>query len=900
MTTNKRDTLKNMSGPKKGGASVSRAKKFFVGLMTTTLFFIASPSSALASDLSFLLPYLSQSTRSLLSGTTFLTSPTTQNLALLPEYSITVVINDLPQTAITLLPGDTLTSITDPLKLTNIISGIDSSIFPQFQPTVFTSLSNTSLQTVLNLVSGDTLQQLSGLVIPNLSTTNISNLLSGLTDTTLQSFTSQIFSSLPAGSIEGIITNLVNGGNTDILSSLAGSLLTGQTSDSLVSIFNSLSPNILASLPSELTSLISPDLLSSVFNSGLLSTNTLNSLMGSVLSGFSLDGSALSTFMNGLSTNLLQGISPTFFSNILSGSTLSSMISGLTGSTLSALGSNLFSGFTGANAFFGSDGLAASALSGVMGSLGPGILSSLPTSVLGGIAGPIMSMLPTSITSLIPGIGGFGLFVPVIDVRLNPAFAAYSSAFNQYASNMNNIIAAAPDSLRNIIASPNPQGVAADECHRRDANDKVWAYADEPWAWAVASSSGRIPATIPPGGRPGQPGPDFVQIIGTEVPSPSSNVEAYGSDSGSIRCILTALVGYQKISLYVQFQQMLKQHIADAQQRELSNKLLNGVNSANLAWAKQGVRVESDGVVTTEPVYIVNSDDTQTSRNERTVKTIVAQAAAAPGDPIGSLELVDPMGIAANVANNLRAEAGDSRAYFAETVRSTLSTSGVFTGGDPATNLANYMDDPNTPQGPGAIAMLGYSVGNPQDMPLTSLSMVDAEARRRVEQDRARYEREQLGSGFQPTSECRGGESDPYCDPAYSTNVSPSSQNEETVVDAVESGKVQIEDSDIVDDAVAKPARELSYDTNTQGTLSYDPTKLTNVKGPPVNEIIEDLYNSIQYAYFDLDPHQEEWASAALLSIYDTMKFNQSRPQTAIVQNASLENPGAAEYIADY
>lgn len=475
---------------------------------------------------------------------------------------------------------------------------------------------------------------------------------------------------------------------------------------------------------------------------------------------------------------------------------------------------------------------------------------------------------------LLPQFASAQAFVPVKDIQLNPAFATFSSNFNTYASQMNQALTSAPDSLRDIIAGPNPQGVAAQPCFTENAEDFAFAYTDGPWQAAHASSTAA-------GGT----------IIPDAIPAAGVKVQVNGSHS--IRCLLEELNVYQKTSLYVQFQSLLKKYIADAQQKQLSNQLMNQINSANLNWAKGGVQINNGGVMQSESVYITNTNDSTYNRNDRTLTHIVNQAAAAPGDPINSLELCDPLGVATQVANSVRSRAEDTFNYTTSLTQCSLDIpSGPFANRN---DLEGYMDDPNTAAGPGSIYMLGYSVNSPQDMPITSVSMVQDLASSRIDQSEKVFRDELQGSGFQNTTKCSGNPDDPFCLPNLATNVSPSDQNRQTVVSAIESGKKQIEDSFTLDTGAATSAEILSTEANTQpdGVLGYNPTDLQNSQNV-TNRFIQELYDSIMYAYFDLNGPQEEWASAALLSIYDEMAFDDTNP------NVYVPDAGASEVYVPY
>jgi hypothetical protein len=470
------------------------------------------------------------------------------------------------------------------------------------------------------------------------------------------------------------------------------------------------------------------------------------------------------------------------------------------------------------------------------------------------------------LVALVPATALGQAFVPVNDAELNNAFATYSTKFSTYASEMKSALTTAPDSLRDILAGPNPGGVAIQDCELDTyaGPTRLEPYTDPagPWQRAIVYAQTNSSLGLEP----------LPSLIDPQV-----------NDSGSIRCILQDLVGYQKISLFVQIQSMLKQYISDAQQKELSNQLLNQINSANLNWAKRGEQVTSGTTQSSESVYVQNTTASAENENERIADTIFAQTTAPDGDPVGSFGLNDPLYVATQVAANVRDNTENPRDAFMESIRPNI------TGAE----VDAYMDNANTQTGSGAYFMLGDMFKNIQNTPLGASALVRSEAERRIAEETTRREKGEANTGFRPTKKCSGDPADPYCDPAFMVDVSPAGQNLETVVSAIQSGNQQIADSVALDTGAADAAASLSNEANTGdgGVAGYDTTALGASK-TPVDALIYELYNTIHNAYFDLNPNQILWSQAALLMIYDEMEFNSAEPQTQIPS----ESGGAVEF----
>ena len=482
----------------------------------------------------------------------------------------------------------------------------------------------------------------------------------------------------------------------------------------------------------------------------------------------------------------------------------------------------------------------------------------------------------------LPWIASAQAYVPVQDIKLNPAFSQYVT---DYFTRFDNTFGAATpngttDSLRDLISGSDPGNLAKAPCKLGDAEDEAFAFdKSSPWGMAFASSTTGLPATIPAGGSVGSPN-GYVQV----------------NKSASLRCLLQEMVGWQKLQLFVQFHSLLKTYIADAQQKQLSNQLLNKLNAANLNWAKSGVQIEQGGLTTTEPIYVTNLNDSVYNRKQRVVSTVIDQAAAPAGSPTGSLDLCDPLGTASQLAINQRSTAEDPRNYFNTVTSCTLAApKGPFAGGS-ASDVEDYYQNANTSKGPGALLMLGYSLNNPQDFELTSAHVVEAETARRAALAEENYRQQLLGNGgLQPTQKCSGAPDDPNCDPDLAISVSPAAQNSAVITSAVQDNKAQIITANSLDNTVATSSQNAVVETNTgngnnDGLLGFDPTAMQKAS-PQINKLISEFYDAIQYVYFDLNGDQEEWANAAMLNIYDSLSFSATEPTTAIPTAAGNNTP---------
>ena len=204
-------------------------------------------------------------------------------------------------------------------------------------------------------------------------------------------------------------------------------------------------------------------------------------------------------------------------------------------------------------------------------------------------------------------------------------------------------------------------------------------------------------------------------------------------------------------------------------------------------------------------------------------------------------------------------------------------------------DLDEYMLQPNTTKGRGAPNMLIFQLMNPQSFPNTAETVVQAEESRRIRDTNKNTAAAQANGGSQPTYACSGLASDPFCDPELQIQVSSNNQNSQTVQKAADSGLQQLNDVKQTDTQGANSSQNLSTDLNTGGTANYNPTALAQ-STTGVNALVQELYDTIQFAYYDMEnPNRERtrWAQGALMMIYDEMKFNDTNPNTVVAADTN-------------
>lgn len=492
-----------------------------------------------------------------------------------------------------------------------------------------------------------------------------------------------------------------------------------------------------------------------------------------------------------------------------------------------------------------------------------------------------------------PTLASAQAFVPVRDQQLNSAFSTYSNNFNTYSNNFDTYADnfdksvnsnSNTDSLREIIASGDPQGITIEECEQRDNRNIAQAYAGNyPWANAVLAAS-----------TTANPLPNDVKTSGKTLVQINA--------SASVRCLLQEIVEWQKLGLSLQIHTLLKSYIADAQTKQLNNQLMNQVSAANLNWAKAGNEVVSSGILSSEPVYETNRSQSEYNVKGRQLDHILDKASADPtaGNAVGSLGICQPwrLDTAANLARNARTEVQDPSGFEEETTSCSLT--GVINPND-YSKFSESFNDPASTQGGFATFMNTFS---PANSPLGASTAADSAARSRLLRQQESTRLEAANSGFKSTKKCSGDASDPYClDQQNSIAITPAGQNQRNVSDVAQQGNQQIQSGNSLDATAGSSADTQSTELNTNsGLLGYDETGLAQ-STTVVNRLIKEFYDAIEFGYFGLDGNPSltktgaqtptsDWARGTMLSIYDQMKFDDTSPNVIVTDGQTSVNTG--------
>ena len=494
-------------------------------------------------------------------------------------------------------------------------------------------------------------------------------------------------------------------------------------------------------------------------------------------------------------------------------------------------------------------------------------------------------------------------YVPVEDIKLNPAFSQYATDFNNYVSDLfkrwdNTFGAAKPngttDSLRDLISGSNPDisGLGG-KCKAGDnlppgldnsPNQQypAFAYTTGPWNSASASATpfGSLPLTIPPGGSidaSGNYSGPYVQV----------------NYSASLRCLLQEVVEWQKLGISVQIQQLLKNYIADAQTAQLNKQLMNRITAANLNFGKAGNVVNNGGTISTQAVYNVNPAQNNYNVNQRQLDEATDEAVNDPAalSPQGSWGICQPwrLDAAADMTRNNRTTTEDPFNYPQKQTECNLNAAETI---DPA-NWDNYSQNINDPSGNG-LATLRDGLLNPQDTPLGASSIAYAEAKQRIANQQKVTDQKAANPGYLPTTQYdTTNPADPHSlDMQYGLDNTPSSENGNNLNSLVQGQNEQVANSMTLDSQAATSSEVAATLINTNTGLAGADTLPLQTSQSAVNQLVKEFYDSINIGYFGTQGNTRQWAQGTMLSIYDEMKFNDQQPSTQVTNGRATVDTG--------
>ena len=474
------------------------------------------------------------------------------------------------------------------------------------------------------------------------------------------------------------------------------------------------------------------------------------------------------------------------------------------------------------------------------------------------------------ICAAFPYVASAQAYVPVIDINMEVMFPK--------------IMVDNQDSIRNIIAAPDPGGVSKEDCAIGSSRDiktggventsPIFGYEDGPWAEAY-----KVSQTVDPDNALPDPGPGSGQPSAYFQENPPQEIT-----SGSLRCLLEQQIEFQKLQLNLQIHDMLRAYISDAQNYLLTKQLSAKIAAANTEYIKTGQETCTTDQLGHEVCThrsLGNSDQASylQERKANVAQNRLDQATNDTDNAQGSLDLSPAHRLwVAQQATQLNRSAIEDPSLYAK--ESTSYSSDLASGGEDAPfNDASTDEDAFFSAGGmssegnrlGGGPALWAAINDDSMSPLGSLSTVDNIIKDDVANEQTLQEQKiAQGNGYLPDEECSNTPSDPRC--VSRTTVSQGNLISSFAHDYAAQGDKAIAEATALDQQVGSTSQQESSEIVQGGLENYETQALqqTDVHNA-YQSLVKEFHDVITYGYWGVKGGTNNWADATMLMIYDVM-----------------------------
>ncbi|HXK37788.1 MAG TPA: hypothetical protein VJ579_01855 [Candidatus Paceibacterota bacterium] len=353
------------------------------------------------------------------------------------------------------------------------------------------------------------------------------------------------------------------------------------------------------------------------------------------------------------------------------------------------------------------------------------------------------------------------------------------------------------------------------------------------------------------------------------------------NNSTSLSCLLQELVEQNKLALNLQIHSMLRDYIESAQATSLAQRTSGIIAKANLEIAQQGLSrtiKDSEGnVISEENFSLIGGQPTQYANSLAESRTrTLQQRILGKSDAPDSLQICAPAkyDAARALLQAGHQEAVDPLDALGEQVSCTLTDptdpeNGLFAK---ESDYNTYLKDMNSGQQDGLKIWQDLMLNDQNTGPGARLALQNAQSRQLAEIKEQTKTDYIAGGGILPDRKCDP--DDPNCDIRYSKIVTAS----KVIGDRISEYAGQ-QDKQFIE---AKSEGDLTAaDKNGAQSTSIFDKGLSEVNtqdfvpDQDINKLIGDFFNSIQNGYFDIQSGTVDWATGAMLKIYDRTMLNQ-------------------------
>lgn len=337
------------------------------------------------------------------------------------------------------------------------------------------------------------------------------------------------------------------------------------------------------------------------------------------------------------------------------------------------------------------------------------------------------------------------------------------------------------------------------------------------------------------------------------------------NNSKSVSCLLQELVEWKKLSLNLQIHELLHNQIVSAQARIVANRL-SGMNAAAVTRQSEASNQlpirDADGNVIATESFPAWSDP------KLYACELIKRRARQMADTLLASDNPTRFETARQIYQEQNAQC-ETLAGFEDSVPNSLVNKDNPDAGAFASqkDVQDYFNGVSTNARHDPITLL-EEMNKTNNNPRNSTS--DAVSRFRSMATEIREtvgERYQANGGFMPTEECPPNSKN--CDISEMRIVTPGAIERQAVENATNNYQKQLDSIDGAEGLTALNSDGSTADIITKGFTNFDENNFE--KDPPMYEYVREFYNGIRGGYYDIQGGTTDWASGAMLSIFDNI-----------------------------
>lgn len=352
-----------------------------------------------------------------------------------------------------------------------------------------------------------------------------------------------------------------------------------------------------------------------------------------------------------------------------------------------------------------------------------------------------------------------------------------------------------------------------------------------------------------------------------------ANVEV--NDSTSLTCLMQEMVEYNKLQVNLQIHALMRDYINSALAASLSQRTSGMIAKANLDWVKRGniiTRYDEDGQPVSQESFDLSGSDPEAYKKaliesrDRTIQDRILNED--PTKP--SYNICSPFKY--SIARDLKMKTKNNSMSDVDAVgqatKCSLVSSGVLDNED---DYDAFLKNPSISK-LSPFDAYDSLLTNKQSTSHGARIYLDLQSRKQKGKIASTIDREvQSNGGYISARQCDP--EDPNCDISTSEIVTPGGLINRITGDAVTQQDRAVANADTPEKQAAAPANNFSSVSVMSGGLTnYDTNNL--YPNQTIESYMGEFLNGIRGGYYDLQSGTIDWASGAMLQIYDKTMTN--------------------------